>query len=91
MKYSLPFVVAVVMVSGCATTTGIVPTGQNAFMISKDDNSLTASVVALKADVYKEAAGYCSAQGKSFSMVSESDTPRALGQIPRTTLHFTCT
>lgn len=82
---------ALAFLAGCATTTGIVPTGQNTFMISKDDNSLTASVVALKADVYKEAAAYCSAQGKSFNMVSESDTPRALGQIPRTTLHFTCT
>ncbi|WP_373991905.1 hypothetical protein [Duganella sp. BuS-21] len=87
----IALLLSTLFISGCASTTGIIPTGQNAFMISKDDNSLTASVVALKADVYKEAAAYCTSQGKDFKMVSESDTPRALGQIPRTALHFTCT
>jgi len=79
------------VLAGCASTTGIVPTGKDTFMISREDNSPAASLGTIKAASFKEAGAHCAAQGKNVKAISESDTPRSLGQFPQTTLHFTCT
>jgi len=84
------FLIISIMLSGCASTTGIIPTGKNTFMISREDNSPAASLGAIKAATFKEAGVHCSAQGKNVKAISESDTPRSLGQFPQTTLQFTC-
>ena len=78
------------VLSGCASTTGIVPTGKDTFMISREDNSPAASLGTIKAATFKEAGAHCAGQGKNVKAVSETDTPRSLGQFPQTTLHFTC-
>lgn len=82
--------ITLLALAGCASTTGIVPTGQNTFMIAREDNGPAASLGTIKAATFKEAGGYCVAQGKNVKTISESDTPRSLGQFPQTTLHFTC-
>jgi hypothetical protein len=77
--------------AACAsTTTGVVSTGQNNFMISLGDNGPAASLGNLKAKSYREAALFCVAQGKSLKTNSEADTPRSFGRFLETTLHFTC-
>jgi hypothetical protein len=76
--------------AGCAFTTGIVPTGKDTFMISREDNSPTASLGTIKAATFKEAGAHCAGQGKNVKAISETDTPRSFGQFPQSTLHFTC-
>ncbi|MDM5181830.1 hypothetical protein PO883_32135 [Massilia sp. DJPM01] len=82
--------VTAVTLIGCASTTGVVPTGKDAYMIVREDNSPAASLGTIKAATFKEAGAFCAGQGKAMQITKESDTPRSLGQFPQTTLHFTC-
>ena len=59
-------------------------------MVSREDNGPAASLGKLKAATMKDAATFCSGQGKTMQILREADTPRSLGQFPQTTLHFTC-
>jgi hypothetical protein len=76
--------------AGCASTTGVISTGANQYMVSREDNGPAASLGGLKAATMKDAGAYCSGQGKTMQILRESDTPRSFGQFPQTTLHFTC-
>lgn len=60
-------------------------------MIAREDNGPAASLGALKASTFREAAAFCTGQGKTLQVMKESDTPRSLGQFPQTTLQFQCT
>lgn len=86
-KLSIVFVVLIV---GCASTTGVVSMGKDAYMIAREDNSPAASLGAIKASTFKEAGAFCSGQGKTMQVTKENDTPRSFGQFPQTTLQFTC-
>jgi hypothetical protein len=81
---------ALLLVAGCASTTGVIPTGSDNYMIAREDNTPAASLGNIKAQAFKEAATFCAGKGRSLKTISESDTPRSLGQFPQTTLHFTC-
>lgn len=78
------------LLSGCASTTGVVPIGQDTFMIAREDNGPAASLGALKAATFKEAGAFCADQAKTMKVTKEIDTPRSLGQFPQTTLQFQC-
>lgn len=78
------------LLAGCASTTGVVPVGQNTFMIAREDNGPAASLGALKAATFKEANAFCVGQAKAMQVTKENDTPRSLGQFPQTTLQFQC-
>lgn len=75
---------------GCSSTTGVIPTGNDSYMIAKEDNSPMASIGTIKAATFKEAAAFCALKSKALQTVKETDTPRSFGQFPQTTLHFTC-
>lgn len=79
-----------VLLAGCASTTGVIPTGTNQYMVSREDNGPSASLGNLKAATMKDANAYCATQGKTMQILRESDTPRSFGQFPQTTLHFAC-
>lgn len=85
------FLLAVLFLTGCASTTGVVSMGKNSYMIAREDNGPAASLGAIKASTFKEAAAFCSGQGKTMQVTKESDTPRSFGQFPQTTLQFSCT
>lgn len=81
---------ALVLLAGCASTTGVIPTGSDSYMIAREDNTPAASLGNIKAQAFKDAAAFCAGRGRSLKTISASDTPRSLGQFPQTTLHFTC-
>jgi hypothetical protein len=78
------------LLSGCASTTGVVSMGKDTYMIAREDNGPAAALGAIKASTFKEAGAFCSGQGKTMQVTKESDTPRSFGQFPQTTLQFTC-
>lgn len=80
----------VLLLTGCASTTGVVPTGKDTYMIAREDNSPAASLGAIKSATFKEAGTFCAGKGKTMQVTKESDTPRSFGQFPQTTLQFTC-
>lgn len=90
MKKIIPVILSVLALSSCASSTGVIPTGPNQYMVSREDNGPAASLGSLKAATMKDAAAFCSSQGKIMQILRETDTPRSFGQFPQTTLHFTC-
>lgn len=82
--------VGVALLTGCASTTGVVSIGKDAYMIAREDNGPAASLGSIKAATFKDAATFCAGQGKSMQMIKEQDTPRSFGQFPQTNLQFTC-
>lgn len=81
---------AMCTLAGCASQTGVIPAGGDSFMVSRQDNGLTAAVGSLKAENMKEASQYCATQGKRFEVKNSEDIPRALGKVPQSTLYFRC-
>ncbi|MGH8397585.1 MAG: hypothetical protein ACRETA_04990 [Gammaproteobacteria bacterium] len=62
--------VAVLFLAGCAST-GVVQTGDNVYMISKESPGCGfASADSAMAEVYKEANAFCSEKGKAIKTVS---------------------
>lgn len=82
--------IALIFTTGCASQTGVVATGSDSYMVSRQDNGLTAAVGSLKADNLKEAAEFCSKKGKSFIVQNSEDIPRAFGKVPQSTIYFRC-
>lgn len=78
------------VLAGCAATTGVVPIGKDTYMVSHRDNGPTASLGALKAAAYKDAAQFCAGRGKSAEVLRSNDVPRSFGQFPETEVQFTC-
>ena len=76
--------------AGCASNTGVISTGTNQYMVSREDNGPAASLSSLKAATMKDASTHCAAQGKTMQILRETNTPRSLGQFPQTTLYFSC-
>lgn len=79
-----------VVLSGCASTTGVVPAGTDQYMIAREDHGPASSLGAIKAQVFQEAGAFCAGQGKTMQIVKENDVPRSFGQFPQTDLHFKC-
>lgn len=86
----LIYLALALLLAGCASTTGVVSMGKDAYMIAREDNSPAASLGAIKASTFKEAGAFCSGLGKTMQVTKENDTPRSFGQFPQTTLQFTC-
>ena len=82
---------AVFLLAGCAASTGVIPIGNDTYSISHRDNGPMASLGALKAAAYKDAASFCAARNKTVQIVRSNDVPRSLGQFPETEVQFNCT
>lgn len=71
------FVVICAVLAACSSTTGIVPIGNGIYMSSKQDYSLNWHGGKVKAELYKEAAQFCAAQGKSSVPLSDNSQDAA--------------
>jgi hypothetical protein len=75
---------------GCASTSGVMPYGKDTYVISRTDNSLTASVSALKGEALKDASQFCAKTGNSYEVIGGYDVQRSFGKIPTTEIQFKC-
>jgi hypothetical protein len=82
--------IALTLLAGCASTTGVIPAGKDQYMISREDNGPASSLGAIKAQVFQEAAAFCAGEGKTMEIIREIDVPLSLGQFPQTSLQFKC-
>jgi hypothetical protein len=62
----------VLVIYGCANTSGVVPLGGDTFLISRSEKGFDVTGSAVKADAIKEANTYCVSLGKSFQIVRVS-------------------
>jgi hypothetical protein len=80
------------LLSGCAANSGVAPSGQNTFMVSRQAATGFAGSGSLKADALNEANQYCLNQQKSLSVVDirEAQPPFVMGNFPKAEIQFTC-
>jgi len=81
-----------VIISGCASNSGVVPVGPDTYLISRQAASGFSGMGALKAKALKQASEYCTSQKKFMTLVSTNDAqpPYILGNFPRTEIQFMC-
>ncbi len=76
------------VIMGC-TATGVVPMGQDTFMIGRQGSAL-ASTSALKGESFKEASEYCSKSGKAVFIVNTREVPGGFGRLAESEIQFRC-
>jgi hypothetical protein len=83
---------AVLLMVGCAANSGVVPTGPDTYMISRQAATGFSGMGTLKADALREAGAYCIRQHKTAQLVSasESTPPFVLGNFPKAEIEFKC-
>ena len=59
-----------VSLAGCASS-GVIPIGQDTYMISKQSSTGFHSAGSVKADIYQEGFAYCAGKDKEFQPVNE--------------------
>lgn len=84
-------VLASAVLAACASpTTGIVPIGDGLYMSSKPGGMLTYTGGEVKAELYREAAAFCSKQGKGVVPVSSSSQNSAPASFASAEIQFRC-
>lgn len=88
----LPIALAVTLISGCAVNTGIVPAGQNTYMVARQAATGFSGSGNLKAEALREADDYCAVQKKAVKVIAskEAQPPFILGNFPKAEVQFTC-
>jgi len=61
-----------ILLTGCASTSEIVPAGKNKYMVSGSNLSIGASGSQIKTDLFKKASDYCTSKGEIFEPVDTS-------------------
>lgn len=88
----LLFGIAAIALTGCATQTGVITTGQNAYMVLNQGNGFWASPSTLTAAATKEAAAYCEAKGKVVEILTTREAGAGIrpGAYPEGEVRFSC-
>jgi len=92
MKNRLSFFVVAACVAGCASNTGVVPTGKDSFMLAKQQSTGFSGLGNMKAEIITEGRLYCVSEHKEFQLVSSTETqpPYVFGNYPRAEIQFNC-
>jgi hypothetical protein len=90
MKYVL--ITLVLILSGCASNSGIVSMGNDTYMVSRQAASGFSGMGTLKADAMREAYQQCQLTGKRVEVIEAIDAkpPYILGNFPKTEIRFKC-
>lgn len=83
--------IGLVGLMGCVTQTGVVPIGQDTYLVARQGWIATQSVAELKGQAFMEAGAYCVSKGRQIQPVSYKDTPGVLGRsFPESEVQFRC-
>lgn len=90
MKYL--FVVVTSILVGCASNSGVVPMGNDTYMVSRQAASGFSGMGTLKAEAMREAYQQCQKTGKIVEVIEVIDAkpPYILGNFPKTEIRFKC-
>lgn len=89
---TLIYLAIVILVTGCASNSGVVPIGPDTFMVSRQAATGFSGSGTLKAEAFQEANQYCLSQKKRLQVVrtAEAQPPYVLGNFPRAEVEFMC-
>lgn len=84
--------ICVVIISGCASHTGVVDIGQGRFMASKQQATGFPGLGNMKAELIGEGKNHCASIGMDFEILGTQETqpPYILGNYPRSEIVFRC-
>lgn len=85
-------VALVLMLSGCASHTGVVPMGKDTYLIAKQQATGFPGLGNMKAEIIIEGSAFCRGMSKEFQLVNTNETqpPYILGNYPRSEITFMC-
>jgi hypothetical protein len=83
---------AFLLVIGCAAQTGVVPIGQNSYLVAKQAATGFPGLGNLKAEALQEANQFCIGRGSDLFVTRSTETqpPYVLGNYPRAEIEFRC-
>ena len=85
-------VIFLLALSGCASNSGIVPMGNDTYMVSRQAATGFSGMGTLKAEAMREAYEQCQLTGKRVEVIEAIDTkpPYIFGNFPKTEIRFKC-
>lgn len=86
------FLSCAIILSGCATSSGVSPLGEDTYMISRNGAGFWTSTASVKAEALKDANGYCTGQGKRLQVnhTNQHEASGRPGDFPGAEVHFMC-
>jgi hypothetical protein len=83
---------ATCILSACASNSGVVSTGPDTYMVSRQAATGFSGLGTLKADALREANQYCASRQMvaKVTAATESKPPYIVGNFPRAEVQFTC-
>jgi hypothetical protein len=92
MKRVVVVIPMFLFLSACASDSGVVPTGSNSYLVTKQAATGFPGLGNLKTDAIKEASAYCDgkAMGLVITSTHETSPPFVLGNYPRAEVNFAC-
>ena len=79
------------LMTGCATNSGVIPDGKDAYIVLVSGGHGFASAGVLKIDAYKDANAYCMKQDKQLETISEKTVQAGLlSNVSEAELKFRC-
>jgi len=84
--------ICMLLLSACASDSGVVQTGTDTYIITKQAATGFPGLGNLKSDAMKEAYAQCSKTGRSVQVIDSEETkpPYLLGNYPRVDITFRC-
>jgi hypothetical protein len=81
-----------VLVTGCASNSGVVPVGKDTYMVSRQAATGFVGMASLRAKALREGSQYCVNHHKFLQLQSihEPNPPYILTNFPRTEITFLC-
>ena len=88
----LLLIFAVVILSGCASNSGIISVGKDTYMVSRQAATGFSGSGTLKADAIEEAAEFCMERDKLLQIIStwEAEPPFIMANFPKAEVQFMC-
>lgn len=92
MKTKIAALACLLTLAGCASNPGVIKTGPDTYMVSRQGKTGFAGIAGLRAKAMGDANAFCAKQGKQAQMTdtSQSGGVPILGNFPRADVQFTC-
>ncbi len=81
----------IALLAGCVSTSGIVPIGEDSYMVSRSEKGFDTTGTRVKADALKEANAHCSSLGKTIKVLkAEQKDMVPFKSDAQATVEFSC-
>ena len=88
----LSITLIILVISGCAKNSGVIPMGEDTYVVSRQAATGFHGMGGLKADAFAEASSFCEKNNKYLQVVNtnEAQPPYVYGNFPKVEVQFMC-